>query len=46
MCAPAGAGDTGLPDWSTLHVTGTGRDVDQRGHVWWTYAATVESRRP
>jgi hypothetical protein len=38
------AGDGGLLDWSTLQVTGPERVVDERGHVWWTYEASVESR--
>jgi hypothetical protein len=39
------AGDDGLPDWTTLQVTDPEREVDQRGHTWWTYTATVNSRR-
>ncbi|MEX5718984.1 hypothetical protein [Geodermatophilus maliterrae] len=38
------AGDPGLPDWSTLTVTGPEIPADERGRPWFTWTATVESR--
>ena len=40
------AGDPGLPDWSTLVVSGPERQADGRRQTWFAYEATVESRGP
>ncbi len=35
------AGDPGLPDWSTLAVTGPEIITDELGRPWFTWTATV-----
>jgi hypothetical protein len=38
------AGDPGLPDWSTLAVTGPKIAADERGRPWFTWTVRVTTR--